>query len=503
MPKWHPLDWTPDLDCSWEVAPGSLKVCRGYYPLRRGSYASWTMEDPIASYTSTTEPLVAGITRKNDGTARFFIFNKQSIYEYTSTTAATDRSSGAYSASTTAWTWAQFGDTTIATNLYNNPQASASGAFADLAGTPPKAQLIAVALGQVMLANYNDGTAYPAGWYCCDYDDATDWTVTAENGADFGNLYDTPGPIRALETLRDGFVAYKDDSIYLAEFVGDPKSTIWAWRLVSDKVGCSSAHGVARLNDKHYFMHRSGFYEFDGAAVRLISRKVTNYLFNGITSASPSTCQATADQKENVIAFCWESTAAGKKDVVAHYNVETGKWAYTLGQIFTAGAGASYYPTGVVKATQSDIIAFDATNTTSVSSFLMIGKADTKITAYAAEHTTYGGTAPHVKQIRIGSIGNADDGVALDSIKPRLLYWGEGTTVPSASFIADNAEMNVIYDNAAPETADTTNTAVWESTLLRFNGKAAGKYITAAMTFTTSAMEIAGIFVDAKFAGKR
>jgi hypothetical protein len=499
MPKWMPIDWTPDLDCSWEVAPGSLKVCRGFYPLRRGSYASWAMEDPIATYTSTTEPLVAGITRKNDGTARFFIFNKQSIYEYTSTTAASDRSSGAYSASTTAWTWAQFGDTTIATNLYNNPQASSSGAFADLGGSPPKAQLIAVALGQVMLANYNDGTAYPAGWYCCDYDDATDWTITSTNGADKGNLYDTPGPIRALETLRDGFVAYKDDSIYLAEFVGDPNSTIWAWRLVSDKVGCSSPHSVARLNDKHYFMHRSGFYEFDGAAVRLISRKVTNYLFNGITSASPSTCQATADQKENVIAFCWEATSAGKKDVQALYNVETGKWSYNLGQTFTAGAFASYYPTGVVKATQSDLIAFDATLTTSVSSFVLIGKASSAITAYAAEYPG-SATEPHAQTIRIGSIGNVDDGVMLDGIKPRLLYFAGS---PTANFIADDNEMNVIYDSSAPETPHTTNAAVWESTLLKFNGRASGKYVTADMTFTDCVMEIAGLFVDAKLAGKR
>jgi hypothetical protein len=501
MPKWHSLDWVPDLDVSWEVAPGALKVCRGFYPTRRGSYMSWDMEDVQASYTSTTEPQIAGITRKNDGTARFFLFNKQSIFEFTSTTAATDRSSTTYSASTTTWTWAQFGDTTIATNLYNNPQASASGAFADLGGSPPKAQLIAVALGQVMLANYNDGTAYPAGWYCCDYDDATDWTVTATNGADYGNLYDTPGPIRALETLRDGFVAYKDDSIYLAEFVGDPNSTIWAWRLVSDKVGCSSAHGVAKHNDKHYFMHRSGFYEFDGAAVRLISRKVSNYLFNGITEADPATCQATADQKEGVIIFCWEGPLAGKKDVQAFYNVETGKWSYNLGQTFTAGSFATYYPTAVVKCTQADMIAFDATVTSSTSSFVMVGKADTKITAYIAYYPA-AGTASHLMNIRIGTIGNADDGVTLDAIKPRLLHWAAGTT-PTANFIADNTEMNVSYDSSALETPDTTNAAAWESTLLRFNGKVSGKYITADMVFTGNEIDIAGIFVDAKMSGKR
>jgi hypothetical protein len=152
-----------------------------------------------------------------------------------------------------------------------------------------------------------------------------------------------------------------------------------------------------------------------------------------------------------------------------------------------------------VKATQSDLIAFDATLTTSVSSFVMIGKASSAITAYAAEYPG-AATEPHVMNIRIGSIGNVDDGVMLDGIKPRLLYFGGS---PTANFIADNNEMNVIYDSSAPETPHTTNAAVWESTLLKFNGRASGKYITADMTFTDCVMEIAGLFVDAKLAGKR
>lgn len=67
--KWVPISWRPDLDCSWEVAPGALTICRGFAPMRRGTYATYKMEDTIASYTSTTIPLVAGITRKAAGMA--------------------------------------------------------------------------------------------------------------------------------------------------------------------------------------------------------------------------------------------------------------------------------------------------------------------------------------------------------------------------------------------------------------------------------------------------
>lgn len=493
MPKWVRPVWMPDRDCSWEVAPGALVECRGFVPRRRGTYATFAMEYEIAAYASTTEPVASCITRKADGTARFFIFNKQSIYEFTSVSAATDRSSATYSASTTGWTWAQYGDVTIATNLYNNVQQSSSGAFADLAGSPPKAQIVLVTLGQIMLLNYNDGSAYPAGWYCSDYDDATDWTITATNGADKGNLYDTPGPIRAAKMLRDSVVAYKDDSIYVGDFVGDPNTTIWSWRLVSDNVGCSSLHGVAVLNDKHYFMHRSGFYEFDGAAVRKIGRECANFLFDGITGADPQTCRAVIDQREGIVCFGWSFTA-GHVDVQAFYNVETGMWSYNLGQTFTGGSVVSYYPTATVVCSQSDIIAFDATNTEAVSTLLMIGKADTYIAATAITYPAIGATTTTpIRKMRTGAIGDSDRVYRLNGMQLRVNECGSGDTEPTAVFSADDSEYAIAYNASPPETPVTVATATWNDNAHRFDGKAAGKYINADMTFTDYECEIGGL----------
>ena len=494
MPKWVRPVWMPDRDCSWEVAPGALVECRGFVPRRRGTYATFAMENEIASYTSTTEPVASCITRKADGTARFFIFNKQSIFEFTSTSAATDRSSATYSASTTGWTWAQYGDVTIATNLYNNVQQSSAGAFADLAGSPPKAQIVLVTLGQIMLLNYNDGSAYPAGWYCSDYDDATDWTITATNGADKGNLYDTPGPIRAAKMLRDSVVAYKDDSIYVGDFVGDPSTTIWSWRLVSDSVGCSSLHGVAVLNDKHYFMHRSGFYEFDGAAVRKIGRECTNFLFDGITGADPLTCRVAIDQREGVVCFGWSATA-GKVDVQAYYNTETGMWSYNLGQTFTAGAIASYYATATVACNQSDILAFDSSgNDESVSTLVMIGKSNTTIAANSMTYPAIGGvTTSPVRAMRTGAIGDSERTYRLNGFKLRMNQAGEGDTAPTATFNADNSEYAISYNLTPPETPDTVATATWNDKAQRFDGKAAGRYLNADMSFNNYECEIGGL----------
>ena len=499
--------WMPDLDCSWEVSPGALTLCRGVVPLRKNSYATYRFETELASYASTTIPLIAGITRKSDGTARFFIFNVQSIYEFDSTTTAVDRSKGGgYSASTTNWTWTQFGDTTIATNLHNPVQYSSSGAFADLAGSPPKAQLIASNMGFVMLANIDDGTSKPDGWACCDLEDIVDWTPTSTNQADAGRLYDTPGPIRALEPLRDSIVAYKDDSIYIAEYLGDlVNGIIWQWRLISDRVGASSPHGVCRINDMHYFVHRSGFYVFDGAAVRKIGRECTNFLFSSTgTGVDPKSAQVWFDARENFICFTWQAQGVYGRDVQAYYNIETGKWSCGYGQTFTAADASfgNYYSSGIVKATQSDILAFDSSVDPGKSSLVLIGKSSTKIQANFMEPNAIG-TAPVRSQMRTGAIGGGIQSVTLNNIRPRMSSFTVGTT-PTATFRADNNEMNATFRSAIPpETPDTSATATWNSEQLRFDGKASGKFVSADMTFTGCAAEINGFWMDLSSAGTR
>lgn len=498
MPKWVKLRYQPDLDCSWEVAPGALTLCDGFVPTRNGSLATWKCETAIASYTSTTEPIASGIVRKNDGTARFFIFNKQSIYEYTSTTAATDRSSATYSASTVGWDWAQFGDSTIAVNLYDAPQASSSGAFANLSGSPPKAQCIAVCLGQVMLGNYNDGTAYPAGWYCSDYDDATDWTVTATNGADNGNLYDTPGPIRSLVTLRDTIVAYKDDSIYVGEFVGDPNTTIWAWRLVSDRVGCGALHGVGVLNDAHYFFHRTGFYVFDGAAVRRLPSGSANTLIDylvGIGGINNTSSQTTVDQRDNLVLFCMAIQGSVKPEYVVVYNAETGDWSTIQQDVFSNSSSTTDYPTATVKATYADCIAFDSglVNDDFTTSIFIGPNGAGKI---AAQYGVYPGdaTSDAASSIQTGWIGNGDDNLTINRIKPRMIE-SATTGTPTCTVYANKAENTTGADSVA---------FTWNSTERCFDGHISGRYLYIVISFVGAVVELSGLSIFPPVpAGKR
>lgn len=508
--RFIPLVYRPDQDCSWEVAPGSVWSLNGLVPTRRGTLASWACDGntEIAAYTSSTEPQAAGIIRKADGTARFFLFEKQSIHEFTSVSAASDRSKGGgYSASTVTWTWTQFGDTTIAVNLYDNPQSSSSGAFADLAGSPPKAQCVASNLGFVMLANYNDGTAYPDGWACCDIEDPTDWTVTSTNQADRGRLYDTPGPIRALVALRDSIIAYKDDSIYVGDYVGDPATTIWSWRLISDKVGCSSPHGVVTYGDVQYFFHRTGMYMFDGAAVRKISKDVNNKLLSLIGDGNVLPyVQATVDQRDSTVFFFVPfANALTKLANFAAYNIETGRWGLLSGAqnvIFTNVSGATDYPTAVVKCTHTDITAFDsswssATGTTVV---LVGPNGNSEIAAQYGDYPAAPAYQAYTPTVVTGSIGNGDDNTTVSGISPRLYSYTAGGTTPTCTVYVSKLESDVGGANGTNGTS--TGTWVWNTSEYKFDGVASGRYLSAQLNFSGK-VELAGMALDASYGGKK
>lgn len=511
--KFVPLNYQPDFDCGWEQSPGALLDCGNMIPRRRRSYATWTAHvdnGKIADYTRTTYPVTAGIVRLPNNTVRWFAFERQAIYELTSTSAATDRSKGGgYSASTLTWTWTMFGNTCIAVNKYDNPQSSASGAFADLAGSPPKAQFVVSQLGFVMLLNYNDGTDTPDGWWCSQLENPTgSWTPSNSTQAANGRLYDTPGPITAACALRDSIVVFKADSIYVGDYIGDTTNgIIWGWRLISDKIGCSAPHGVALLNDKLYFVHRSNVYEFDGAAARPIGMPVINTLVNDlmISSSSLTRMYAVVDQREGLV--LWFYSSSGSNDVIDYalaYNVYTGQFGtVTNAAVKSTGTeGTDYFATCAVKTTQADLVTF-LSSTGDPSTIVLMGKPNT--TKTAAWLGAYPGAANEYDATRgsafidTGPIGNGDDGLRMDRIKPRWYRYvaADQAATPSGTLYGTKLESQLILDSGIPHSVAAT----WNSTELSLDGVIQDRYLKATISIYGPA-EIAGLYLNAKLSAR-
>lgn len=341
-----------------------------------------------------------------DGTTRLFAGTQTKLYEYLSgawsdasrtnpPSAANDYTGSADS----AWRFAQFGNVTIAVNKVDATQKSiTSGIFSDLAGAP-KAALIDVIDGFVMVANYNDGTDTTDGIFWSAYLDYTDWTPSVATQC--GNLrkYDTPGEFRALHKLGKYAVAYKEQSMYLGVNNGAP--ILWGFELVSAEIGAVSQEAVVSIETAHLFISASDIYIFDGSRPRSIGDGIREWFFADLSADFSYKIRGVHDKLNGLVYWYYPSVAStGNLDSCIVFNYKTQKWGranrsievcleYLTGAMTYASLEAEYptynlipdvsYGSPFWTATTPNMAVFDTTHTlgtltgASVSSSLTTG----------------------------------------------------------------------------------------------------------------------------------
>lgn len=280
--------FAPDLD---PTTPGIYTDMVRMIPTPWGTYRTSPSATPTAQTVSFNQaPNGSALLLRTDGTARWVVGTPSKLYDSDETGAVfTDRSGANYGSSYTyPWQFAQYGNVTLAVKLDVAPQASTTGNFANLAGTPPKAALIAVQSNAVILANYNDGSAVPDGWWASDVGDHTQWTPGVGVDSAYGRLIQTPGPITALFAFGNDVYAFKRSSIYRGTYVGAP--IYWNWTLVHNAVGVSNPNAVASDGQQMFFVGDAGAYLFDGATLTRIDMGVQKYFASSFSSAQNSLC---------------------------------------------------------------------------------------------------------------------------------------------------------------------------------------------------------------------
>lgn len=262
--------WLPDAP---PTTPEIYTDMNGMYPTKDGGYATI----PVISTTTglfsdqavnTTTPK-GGFVRYVDGTAAF-IYNASAtgnkVYEGTTDVTGT-------AAALTSL--AMYGNVCIiAQGRSANVKAKTGtgGAFADLAGTPPKADYVVSTNLAVMLLSYNDGTDTPDGWWASDIGDHTTWTPASSNQAANGRLLEAPGPIRGAIAFKDMILAFKDSAVFVGRYVGRP--TIWQWKLLRGDIGCSRQEAILTDGEYVYFMGAAGVWKTDGYSFQRIDEGV-------------------------------------------------------------------------------------------------------------------------------------------------------------------------------------------------------------------------------------
>lgn len=349
--------FAPDLDNAWSVAPGALASLNAFAPLQNGNYGS---VGTASLFNLTGSDILHGQTFKQvAGTVRLLMFRPGNIDEYDNVGTRTNRGTG-YNAATTAWSAAAWGNQIIACNYLDATQSSSGAGFAGLGGGSPKARYVAANLKFVMLADVDDGGSNVFSdmvWWCGIRNPAT-WAPALATQAGNERLLDAPGPIRGIVAFRDTFVIFKDNAFWVAEYIGvGPNQFIFDFRLVSAKIGCIAPQTIVELDGKLYFLHSSGFYEFDGQSLKQIGLPVfqsflrdAGYITRAtglsvsLTPEGVSLAQAAVDDIEGVVWFrsAYKITASSQQTMTLYgYNARSGKWGKH--QVAT-GQGATAWP---------------------------------------------------------------------------------------------------------------------------------------------------------------
>jgi hypothetical protein len=268
--------YAPDLD---PTTPDVITSISGVLiPTVRGGYRGPYSYGELWYEATTAQSGYAGsaLCVNDAGGARLFLAADTKIYECTGTVTRTDRSRGGSYTTATFFTFAQLGNTTVAGNKTDALQSATTGAFADTAGSPPKAKIVLSDANQIVLGNYNDGTDTPDGWWCSDVGTTATWTPAASNEAKNGRLRDSGGAITAgCNAPFGGVILFKKNAMYVGSYVGQP--LVRQWRKVSDRVGCKWIEGCVNTGEKVYFAG-DDVYEFDGSQIRSITSGIKKHL---------------------------------------------------------------------------------------------------------------------------------------------------------------------------------------------------------------------------------
>lgn len=315
--------WEPDLP---NVRAPHLRVASGVLPLVDGY-------EPFPSLSVTSNALTSaclGATTARD------IDQAVHMYAGTSTTLEelegftwTDRSRvGGYgpAGDSTRWRFTTFGDRLLATNGLDEVQyidmSTAASAFADLAGSPPSAELIA-SFGEFIVLGRLGTNGNAIKW--SGFGNSEQWTPGSEQSdeqefADGGRLTG----FGALDVLY----IFQERAIRRMSYVGGLE--IMQIDKLVDGIGCVEPNSLVQWGTLFFFLSEDGYYMFDGQQCYPIGAGMFDrwFLENSQRAYWTKMSSAINPQRKTV---CWgfaSTSSGGSIDTILIYNWVAKKGSY-------------------------------------------------------------------------------------------------------------------------------------------------------------------------------
>jgi hypothetical protein len=284
----------------------------------------------FSPYSDAANGRVMGAVFLKDSESNTFGYAGTATKLYQLSSTLIDVSGTTYSSFTTAWEFAYFNGEVIATNYYNSVQTATPGdaAFANLAGSPPKAQRVAVVGNFVVLGDIDDASdgQVPNRVHWCAFDDETGWTP-GTNQSDYQNL---KGSSKVQKIIGGDYgVVFMDRAIWRMDYAGTP--TIFEFTNVQPERGTPAPGSVVQYGRYIYYMSSDGFYRLvDGAYSEPIGAgKVDKTIIDQIEATNLSRVTATIDPKRKlyICFFPGTGSSSGNPNMAALYHWPTGKWS--------------------------------------------------------------------------------------------------------------------------------------------------------------------------------
>lgn len=315
------LGFTPDVE---STVPGVMTDCTNLIPTEKGMKAAPSASTPSGIAALAAACVGAATVSKLDDVRRVFAGTATKLYEL-SGASWTDVSAGSYTGGVDSrWSFAQFGNATLASNLADTIQRSnGSGAFAAIAGAP-KAKIVFAVGSQVMALNTNDGTVKQNGWHCSASFNDTDWTPNVSTLCASGQLVDAPGQITAGGRLGEYAVAYKERALHIGQFVGSP--SVWDWKAIAG-AGCVGQDAWCDIDGAHFFVGLDSFWLFDGSRpVPVGVGQVRQWFFDNSSPSLRSKTQCVYDRQNGHVWIFYASKNSSTLDKAIVYHLATKKW---------------------------------------------------------------------------------------------------------------------------------------------------------------------------------
>lgn len=337
------IGFSPDTD---PTTPGTITACTNFIPYEQGMKGAPVGVTPAGVPALASECQGVAVVAKLDDSRRIVAGTLTKLYELIAGAWSDISAAGNYSGGAdTRWQFAQFGNTTLASNLSNVIQRSTGAAFANVA-TAPQARVIFTVGSFVMALSTIDGSygTQPDRWWCCATYDETSWTPSLSTLATTGRLVSTPGQIVAGGRLGEYAVAYKDRAIYIGQFVGAP--AVWDWLQVpGGEAGCVGLEAWCDIGGSHFIVGQDNIWLFDGSRPQPLGvGQVRQWFYQNSNPAFRYKTKCIFDKQNNVVWVFYPGSGATVCDSALVYHIQTKQWGLSTQ---TIEAVANYISAGV------------------------------------------------------------------------------------------------------------------------------------------------------------